>query len=236
MAFCTTYVPAKQCTSGPTAGAKALMSWYLGAYASKGGRNLGIYLCRDIAGSNTLSLHGEGRACDLGVPTGAKWAQQLADWLIANHKALGIQLVIYNRKVWSLRYPDKGWRTYTGSNPHTDHLHVELCPAAAKALTVDTIKAVAAGKPSTPKPPPAPPAFPGRLLQHTPHRLIRGADVRTWQQRMRDRGWRITVDGVYGPQSADVCKRFQREKRLQVDGIVGPITWRASWTAPITRT
>lgn len=230
MAFCSTYVPAKSCTSGPTAGAKALMSWYLGAYGSKGGRNLGIFLCRDIAGSSTLSLHGEGRAVDLGVPVGAAWAQKLADWLVANAKALGIQLVIYNGKVWSLRYPTAGWRPYNGSNQHRDHLHVELCPAAAKSLTANTIKAVAAPKPAA-----TAPAFPGRLLKYTPHKLMRGTDIKKWQERMKARGWRITVDGVYGPQSRDVCVKFQREKGLADDGIVGPNTWRASWTAPITK-
>lgn len=82
-----------------------------------------------------------------------------------------------------------------------------------------------AGPPGvTPPPPPtgAPP-WPGRLLRQPP--IMRGDDVRTWQQRMRDRGWNITVDGAYGPQSEGVCREFQRRFGLQVDGIVGPITW-----------
>jgi putative peptidoglycan binding protein/N-acetylmuramoyl-L-alanine amidase-like protein len=60
------------------------------------------------------------------------------------------------------------------------------------------------------------------------------SNVRTWQQRMRDRGWSIGVDGKYGPQSEDVCRSFQQEKGLGVDGLCGPQTWGASWTAPIT--
>ncbi len=82
--------------------------------------------------------------------------------------------------------------------------------------------------------PPAFPQWPGRHLRHVPGRLIRGEDVRVWQARMRARGWHIEVDGVYGPQSAEVARRFQREKGLEVDGIVGPVTWAAAWTAPIT--
>ena len=79
------------------------------------------------------------------------------------------------------------------------------------------------------------PAWPGRLLSYTAGRsMLRGDDVRTWQQRMRNRGWRIDVDGVYGPASAGVCRDFQREKGLSVDGIVGPNTWAAAWTAPVT--
>lgn len=60
------------------------------------------------------------------------------------------------------------------------------------------------------------------------------ADVRVWQQRMKARGWRLAVDGVYGPESERICRQFQREKRLAVDGQVGPQTWRAAWTAPVT--
>jgi peptidoglycan hydrolase-like protein with peptidoglycan-binding domain len=58
---------------------------------------------------------------------------------------------------------------------------------------------------------------------------MRGQDVLTWQQQMRRRGWGLTVDGAYGPQSQGICIQFQRNHRLAADGIVGPITWRASW-------
>ncbi|MFD8595379.1 peptidoglycan-binding protein [Kitasatospora sp. NPDC059646] len=61
------------------------------------------------------------------------------------------------------------------------------------------------------------------------------ANVRRWQQRMADRGWSITVDGYYGPASAAVARAFQAQKGLAVDGLVGPVTWRAAWTARVTR-
>lgn len=76
------------------------------------------------------------------------------------------------------------------------------------------------------------PEWPGRYLTQPP--IMRGSDVRTWQKRMRARGWRIKVDGAYGPRSEQVCRAFQAEKGLVVDGIVGPVTWGAAWTAPIT--
>jgi hypothetical protein len=59
-------------------------------------------------------------------------------------------------------------------------------------------------------------------------------DVRTWQQKMRDRGWSISVDQQFGPASEDACKKFQREKGLAVDGLVGPQTWNMTWSAPVT--
>lgn len=90
------------------------------------------------------------------------------------------------------------------------------------------------GTPATPPPPAdAAPAWPGRYLRVT-NPMMNGEDIRDWQQRMHERGWPIDVDGWYGPQSAGVCRQFQAEKGLQVDGIVGPITWAAAWKAPVT--
>ncbi|MFD1542647.1 peptidoglycan recognition protein family protein [Nonomuraea guangzhouensis] len=86
---------------------------------------------------------------------------------------------------------------------------------------------------STPPPdPPTTPPFPGRLLKYPP--VMRGEDVRTWQQQMKVRGFEIDVDGAYGSGSRDVCLRFQREQGIDDDGIVGPTTWRLSWEAPLT--
>jgi peptidoglycan hydrolase-like protein with peptidoglycan-binding domain len=76
------------------------------------------------------------------------------------------------------------------------------------------------------------PRWPGRYLTQPP--VMHGGDVRSWQDRMRDRGWHLAVDGVYGPGSEEICRAFQRDKGLTVDGIVGPRTWAAAWTAPIT--
>jgi hypothetical protein len=83
---------------------------------------------------------------------------------------------------------------------------------------------------SPPPPPPVAPPFPGRLLKYPP--VMRGEDVRTWQRQMRARGWELTVDGAYGAGSRDVCRRFQRQQRIEDDGVVGPVTWRLAWEAP----
>ncbi len=58
--------------------------------------------------------------------------------------------------------------------------------------------------------------------------------VRQWQEQMRARGWDISVDGDYGKGSEQVCRAFQREKQLDVDGVLGPHTWRCSWECPKT--
>jgi hypothetical protein len=86
----------------------------------------------------------------------------------------------------------------------------------------------------TPAPAPGPsPAWPGRYLVLTDP-MTSGDDVRQWQGQMAARGWRIDVDGWYGLASFGACKTFQAEKSLSVDGVVGPQTWMAAWTAPVT--
>lgn len=90
------------------------------------------------------------------------------------------------------------------------------------------------GGPAVETPQPgAAPAWPGRMFRYPP--VLVGDDVRTWQKRMLQRGWkRMKPDGAYGPTSRELCRAFQKEKRLGADGIVGPATWTATFTAPVT--
>lgn len=115
-------------------------------------------------------------------------------------------------------------------------------------LAVDGIvgpKTWAKIKPAKAKPKPkakvqSPPKFPLKSghwfgqLSRNPKNHSRGSGVRTLQQRLKDRGWKISVDGIYGPATERVVRQFQKEKRLRVDGDVGSQTWNALWAAPIT--
>jgi N-acetylmuramoyl-L-alanine amidase/Putative peptidoglycan binding domain len=111
------------------------------------------------------------------------------------------------------------------------------CPCDVRLEKRSQILTLASGKPPTPTPQPPPsgnvPAWPGRYLTLT-NPMMQGADIEQWQAQMAHRGWTIGVDGYYGPQSEGVCISFQSEKGLNIDGVVGPETWSASWTAPIT--
>jgi len=74
------------------------------------------------------------------------------------------------------------------------------------------------------------PPYPGLLRVHSV-----GQGVRTLQRRLVARGWsKVEVDGDFGPLTQRAIMAFQKEKGLEVDGVVGPRTWTALWTAPIT--
>lgn len=88
---------------------------------------------------------------------------------------------------------------------------------------------------------PPPPPWPGRIFSYHPGAPeIHGQDVLAWQQRMHVRGWPLAVDGWFGPQSASVAEAFQAEFHvnpapgLMEDAEVGPRTWAAAFTIPIT--
>jgi resuscitation-promoting factor RpfA len=55
------------------------------------------------------------------------------------------------------------------------------------------------------------------------------AQVAGWQARMSQLGYPTAVDGHYGPASAATARHFQSDRGLQVDGIVGPQTWHATF-------
>lgn len=73
------------------------------------------------------------------------------------------------------------------------------------------------------------PPFPGETRKGS-----KGDAVRQVQQRLKDRGWAIGVDGDFGTQTDTTVRAFQSEKHLGVDGIVGQVTWNALWSAPVT--
>jgi peptidoglycan hydrolase-like protein with peptidoglycan-binding domain len=53
----------------------------------------------------------------------------------------------------------------------------------------------------------------------------RGERVRTIQYMLDQRGYSVSVDGVYGSTTTAAVKSFQRAARLPIDGHVGSMTW-----------
>jgi hypothetical protein len=135
----------KQTTCSPTAkpGTVKLKDLLLRTYP--GTRNLGISRACSSGGT---SEHKEGRAFDWGVRYSSTAERAKASafltWLLktdsAGHKAanarrLGVMYVIWNKKIWGAYAANQGWRTYNGSNPHTDHVHISLSWSGVRGAT-----------------------------------------------------------------------------------------------------
>lgn len=160
-----------QTTCSPTAkpGVSDLAARLLRAYPTT--RSLGIVRACSVGGT---SEHKEGRAFDWGGLNAARAAdrdrvKRFTTWLFktdrygnryAMARRLGIQYVIWNRKIWGSYAASSGWRRYTGANSHRDHVHISFTWAGARKKTsfwtgkVGNVQA--APPPSTPLPTPTP--------------------------------------------------------------------------------
>jgi hypothetical protein len=130
------------CSGGHTAGALALKSWLQRTYQFTA--SIGGYSCRpNSANTSQTSLHGEGRALDwmatAGMTAQRRTVQRFIRRVSADDfklaRAMGIQELIFNRKIWTASRHTEGFRAYTGPNPHTDHIHIGLNRAGAAKQT-----------------------------------------------------------------------------------------------------
>ncbi|MDT7573047.1 MAG: hypothetical protein QOE05_3221 [Actinomycetota bacterium] len=134
-----------QSTCSPTAkpGVVAWRDQLLRTYTWS--RSLGIVRACDVGGR---SEHKEGRALDWGVSASSSRdvaaVNSVIAWLLATDRygnkyamarRLGIMYIIWNHKIWGAYNASQGWRTYTGSNPHTDHVHFSFAWAGANKQT-----------------------------------------------------------------------------------------------------
>ena len=60
------------------------------------------------------------------VSVAAGW--EVAEYVRANHAALGVSYVIYSQKIWSVQRSGEGWRGMSNRGSatanHYDHVHV----------------------------------------------------------------------------------------------------------------
>ena len=75
--------------------------------------------------------------------------------------------------------------------------------------------------PVTPKPPPA-----NTQVKPTIRRGSTGPYVKLLQELLQLRGYLLDADGVFGPVTEQYVKNFQKANKLEVDGVVGPLTWK----------
>ena len=133
-----------QSTCSPTAktGTVKFRSMVMAAF---GGADYGITRACNIGGT---SEHKEGRAWDWGMNANSSADRaevgQLMTWLFATDAAgnryamarrLGIMYIIWNRKMFRLYDTSRGWASYSGPSPHTDHVHFSFTRAGGGGTT-----------------------------------------------------------------------------------------------------
>ena len=119
------------CSGTFTLGAQALRQHILATFA--GVTSIGGYACRaNTANLAETSVHGDGRALDIMIPlvnggANSTVGNPIANWLVRNAQALGLQYLIWNRVQWSGgKTSGRKDASYGGPNPHIDHIHAEL--------------------------------------------------------------------------------------------------------------
>ena len=84
------------------------------------------------------------RAWDWMIKAGHPASKALLNWLLAtdkhgtkhaNARRLGIMYMIFDRKMWRAYKASSGWQPYSGSNPHTDHVHFSFSWSGANKQT-----------------------------------------------------------------------------------------------------
>ena len=137
------YVGQSRCSPTAKPGTTAFANLLLRTYPRSS--SLGIVRSCSVGGT---SEHKEGRAFDWGMnyydATERKQVSQLMRWLLktdrhgnrwANARRLGIQYMIWNRKIWGAYRASSGWRPYTGASAHRDHVHFSLSWNGARGKT-----------------------------------------------------------------------------------------------------
>src|SRR5215207_1240976 len=142
----------------------------------------------------------------------------IANWLVVNASAIGVQYLIWNRVRWSGGRRKEKFARYTGPNPHRDHIHVELTLEGAQRSTPWF-----AGRAA-----PAAVAPVEALDYDKAQKLNRlyGKQL-GWQHRANELT-RLLGLRSYAPEErnfVDAVARWQRQQGLGVDGILGPRTW-----------
>jgi len=67
-----------------------------------------------------------------------------------------------------------------------------------------------------------------RVLWYAPSHLLSGDDIADLQHRLSDLGFDVgQVDGIFGRQTESAVRDFQRNVGITVDGLCGPLTFRA---------
>ena len=183
-----------------------------------------------------VTEHSDGRAWDWMLNAGNADQKAIADsvvtWLTAPDaqgrpgamaRRFGIMYIIWNKRMWRAYDPARGWAAYSGSSPHTDHIHFSFTwDGAMKRTSWWTGKAVttidpgpAPAKPSPSAPPTAPTGVYAILVQGST-----GSDVALAQKVIG-----VPADGHFGPVTLAALKKWQAANKVPVTGRLDAATW-----------
>lgn len=200
----------------------------------------------DAAHAATASDHNpnpEGVVCALDVTNDPGAGADVGAWadFWRQHPHPDVKYCIWNRQLWSAYeahgVPPFTWRPYSGSDPHTSHVHVSVGvgpdghstpPYDDQDSWFDLNRGGNAPAPSTAPGIAAATAPPFLWDEHgTP--MPHGSDVQWAQHVLRDYCEQYLgpkgIDGWYGRFTADGIEHVQRFFGIRVDRIVGPQTW-----------
>jgi peptidoglycan hydrolase-like protein with peptidoglycan-binding domain len=191
------------------------------------------------------SEHYEGRALDwmLSVkdPQQKAVADSVVAWLSASNGAMarrfGISYIIWNTKMWREYAPERGWAPYTGSVPHTDHVHfsfswdgamartswwtghattlMDLGPCRAYAgqfAPLYTVPRTAACPTNLPVAPTSP--YPVYVIGQ------KNAQIAVAQKALA-----VAADGAFGPQTQAALVAWQKRAGVPITGVLDKATW-----------
>lgn len=173
--------------------------------------------------------------------------------IAAAKKHPSVRYIIFNRRIMNRDIGNFRSRPYSGSNPHTQHVHISLYQrrSAEESTRSWGLAEASSAKPAPAKPKKSgtePEPFPlpaghwygpesSNPKNHSGYWEKDRPGIRTWQTQMKnERGWGGIgkIDGRFGDKCYKVARQFQAEKGLSIDGGVGRETWDASWEEPVT--
>lgn len=199
------------------------------------------------------SEHYDGRAIDWMVNVKNRNQKAAADaavqWMSANNgevaRRLGVQYIIWNKKIWGAYAPARGWQNYRGANPHTDHVHISMTWDGANARTswwsgtavtkqdmtgMNPVSLSSAPKKAAPKaaapkaaPKAAAPMVTTPLTKHKNTFLkdgYRGAPVSALQRSLG-----LRANGRFDARTVKAVKALQKRWKLPQTGQVNTRTW-----------
>lgn len=142
-----------------------------------------------------------------------------------------LRYVIFNHKIYR-RKNNFEPEDYHGASGHEEHVHGSVGNGPDGRSTRDYDSTASweiddLGNPSKPSKPSKPSTEKNRLGDKMPvlKRGSKGRAVRIMQGVLNAWGYKVSIDGIFGPQVEKAFRSFQSTHKLAVDGICGPKSW-----------